>query len=279
MTPTDGFLNYNLGWLYSPTASTEKWADWDFYVKVKQTGTDGLEKIYAVHQIGDGTVAGAERGNSLFYQWGRKDPFPVDWTDYQMYHSHTISTAAAANTDGTLQTSVSGIAGMRANHAINQPYTIYVNATTHHWLQGTDNNSLIGNLWDATLIDYESGVESQKPVKSVYDPSPRGFVVPNSGVYSSFSTNDPSEYITNQGWYFGTANDAVFFPLGGGQNESGSTLTGGYVWSTTSDSCNDSNLKHKSQALEFDGSSVTPVTHHNKADLLPVRPVVQTKFN
>ena len=275
MTPTDGFLNHNLGWTYSPTASTEKWADWDFYVKVKQTGTGGLEKVYAVHQIGDGTVAGAERGNSLFYQWGRKDPFPVDWANCEMYHNHTISTAAASDSDGSLQTSLSVRAGLRADHAINQPFTIFVNPTTHHWLQGTDNNSLIGNLWDASLVDYQSGVESQTPLKSVYDPSPRGFVVPNSGVYSGFTTSTPSEYIANQGWYFGTTNGTVFFPLGGGQDENGNALTGGYVWSTTSDSCNDATLKHKSQLLEFGSTSVTPISHRNKADLLPVRPIAQ----
>ena len=275
MTPTDGFLNQNLGWIYSPTASTEKWADWDFYVKVKQTGTGGLEKIFAVHQIGDGTVAGAERGNSLFYQWGRKDPFPVDWTDYQMYHDHTITTAAASNTNGNIAPNISTLGGMLANHAINQPYTIFVNATTHHWLQGTDNNSLIGNLWDATLSSDDSGAASKAPVKSVYDPSPRGFVVPNSGVYSSFTTSSPSEYIANQGWYFGTTNGTVFFPLGGGQDENETALTGGYVWSTTSDSYNDATLKHKSQLLEFGSTSVTPISHRNKADLLPVRPIAQ----
>lgn len=277
LTPTDNFLPCNLGWTNSPSATTEKWADWDFYVKVKQAGS-GLEKIYEVHQIGEGSEAGAERGNSLYYQWGRKDPFPVDWTDYQTYHGHTISTAAAANTNGALQSSINAVGGMRADHAINKPYTIFVNATTHHWLQGTENNALIGNLWDATLIPYQEGVASQTPVKSVYDPSPRGFVVPNSGVFSSFSTSSPSNFVANEGWNFGTGTGTVFFPLGGGKNESGTALTGGFVWSTTSDPHNNATNKHKSQVLEFNGSTVSPAAHHNKAELLPVRPVVQTRF-
>ena len=286
LTPTDGFMPCNLGWTSSPSATTEKWADWDFYVKVKQTGS-GLEKIYEVHQIGEGTEAGAERGNSLFYQWGRKDPFPVDWADYQMYHSHTISTAAAANTNGNLQTNLNTQGGMRADHAINNPYTIYKNATTHHWLQGTEANALIGNLWDATLVPYRSGVDSQTPVKSVYDPSPRGFVVPNTSVFSSFSTSSPSEYVTNQGWHFGTGSGTSFFPLGGGLDESGSAMTGGYIWSTTSyghvirvegQPDQTQPLRFEAKAMEFNGSSVTPVTHHYKDELMPVRPVVQTKF-
>ena len=290
LTPTDSFLPCNLGWTNSPSATTEKWADWHFYVKVKQTGTGGLEKIYTVNQYGEGTAAGAERGNSLFYQWGRKDPFPVDWADFQMYHSHTISTAAAANTNGNLQTNLNNVAGMRADHAIKQPYTIFKNATTHHWLQGTDNNALIGNLWDASLVPYRIADQNANPIKSVYDPSPRGFVVPKIGDYSGFSTSSPSNYVNNEGWYFGTGSGTVFFPLAGGQNESGTALSGGYYWSTTSyghiiraanyPTTPDQPEPHKyeSKTIEFNGTTVNTLVPHYKDELLPVRPVVQTRF-
>lgn len=288
LTPTDNFMDCNLGWTNSPTATTAKWADWDFYVKVKQAGS-GLEKIYEVHQIGDGTEAGAERGNSLYYQWGRKDPFPVDWSAYYD-HGYTITTNATPTsilkinnvdtdvTDRTQPANHEEAWGMRAGHAINKPYIIYQNAATHHWLAGTDNSALIGNLWDATLIPYDAGTVALDPVKSVYDPSPRGFVVPKTGVYSGFSTSSPSNYVTNEGWNFGTGTETVFFPLGGSLNESGTALTGGYVWSTTSDSHQDANLKYKSQAMEFNATTVSPATHHYKDELLPVRPVVQTRF-
>ena len=294
LTPTDNFMPCNLGWTSSPDATTEKWADWDFYVKVKQTGTGGLEKIYEVHQIGEGTEAGAERGNSLLYQWGRKDPFPLDWTKYYLAHSYTITTETVANNDGSVQPRSGGnsgagpaVAGMRTGHAHSFPYKIYKNTVTHHWITGNDSNGLIGNLWDATLVPYQVAAQNAAPVKSVYDPSPRGFVVPKIGDYSNFSTADPSNYVANQGWNFGTGTGTVFFPLAGGLNESGTALTGGYYWSTTSyghvirvDGQPDQNEPHKyeSKAMEFTGTTVTPLVPHYKDELLPVRPVVQTRF-
>ena len=302
LTPVAGdnysMMKHNLGWINSATAQTEKWADWTFYVKVYQDVTGGAEKIFTVTQKGD-AVGGStqEKGNSLLYQWGRKDPFPLDWgsSDYTMKHSHSIgwtntptvsgegdvqtTTNYNASTHGNIQTTNPAPAGMRAGHAIKNPYTLYTNRNnTHHWLTGTDASGLMGNLWDADFIS--GGTAHQEPLKSVYDPSPRGFVVVSSPVYANFSNGSPSALVTNEGWNLGTGSgsNTVFFPFAYGRNESNTTFSSAsYYWSGTSDAYNDANYKYQSRVLKIDGTTVA-TSHHNKAEVMPVRSVVQTRF-
>lgn len=301
LTPVAGnnysMMKHNLGWTNSPTAETQKWADWTFYVKIYQDVEGGAEEIFSVTQKGEATGGSTqEKGNSLLYQWGRKDPFPLDWgsSNYTMKHSHSISwanTPTISNEGGVQQTTNYNSsthanvfttnpapAGMRAGHAIKNPYTLYKNRNnTHHWLTGTDASGLIGNLWDADFIPGETA--HQEPLKSVYDPSPRGFVVVSSPIYANFSTGSPSAVVTDEGWNLGTGSGSytVFFPFAYGRNESNTTLSDVYYWSGTSDPHNDANYKYQSRVLKITETNVS-ISHHNKAEVMPVRSVVQTRF-
>ena len=300
LTPVAGnnysMMKHNLGWINSATAQTQKWADWTFYVKIYQDVTGGAEEIFTVTQRGESTGGSTqEKGNSLLYQWGRKDPFPLDWgsSNYAMKHSHsigwantpTVSNEGAAQTTTNYNASIHGnivttnyaAAGMRAGHAIKNPCTLYKNTTTHHWVTGTDASGLMGNLWDGDYIS--GGTPNQNPLKSVYDPSPRGFVVASSPTYANFSTSSPSVVVTNEGWNLGTGSGSVttFFPFAYGRNEGNTTFSDAYYWSATSDAYNDANYKYTSKVLKITGTTVG-TSHHNKAEVMPVRSIAQTRF-
>ena len=98
---------------------------------------------------GDGT-------QGIYYQWGRKDPFSI--------HSFTP-------TINYTKTSTS--------NSIQTPQTLYL--TGESW-----NTSNISNFWDYngptpnTFGDYNTG-------KTIYDPCPVGWKVPNSNVFRGFT--------------------------------------------------------------------------------------------
>ena len=132
-------------------------------------------------------------------------------------------------------------------------------------------------LWDGDFIS--GGTPHQEPLKSVYDPSPRGFVVVSSPVYANFGTGSPSALVTGEGWNLGTGSgsNTVFFPFAYGRNEGNTTFSDAYYWSATSDAYNDANYKYTSKVLKITGTTVG-TSHHNKAEVMPVRSIAQTRF-
>jgi hypothetical protein len=134
----------------------------------------------------------ASRG--LHYQWGRKDPFPIN-----------DNLVILANGPVSIDT------------AIEHPNTFYIES--EDWLTPQNNN-----LWD----DINTGK------KAIYDPCPAGFRVPLSGegVLSPW-TRLPMQKLTaddvNSGYVWGTS----YWPRAGSRNISGESLHGmsGNYWS------------------------------------------------
>ncbi len=133
-------------------------------------------------------------GNATFYQWGRKDPMlpstGLDNVDKPYYGNYTFTKNAVGKvTVGT---------------AIQNPHVVYDGGHWGYsdWYSAKDTEpgkQYFHNLWDAN--NASTGLRNDVGIKTVYDPSPVGYMVPPSGAFSGMTcdgTNmDPNgwEYI------------------------------------------------------------------------------------
>ena len=136
-----------------------------------------------------------------FYQWGRPTPMlpPKD------YNSDINATNYGVKTFVNVMTEASSY-----GVGIQNPQTIY--GSSYGWFT---KNDYIRNLWDANCTS--TTVSDNVVVKTVYDPCPVGFKIPNGNTFSGFS----NESIIGQfdyGYYL-KRNQAdvigVFFPASG----------------------------------------------------------------
>jgi hypothetical protein len=99
--------------------------------------------------------AGTGKGTGLFYQWGRKDPFPATGKagDDQVLGKYTVE-----ETTSTIGTIV---------YSISNPQIFIKKTTMGNWLTVTDDT-----LW------------GQDTAKTIYDPCPPGWRVPPSAGYT-----------------------------------------------------------------------------------------------
>ena len=196
----------NLGW-YDAEQLTHPRS-----VKVKftqaESGLTGEFTIFQMQQM--------PHGGNMYYQWGRKDPALGATDDLGAVHAQ-FATSSANYFDIKLLQRVS------IGESIKHPNYFYTNYEGGH---NTDSNlctvcsdglnyygwcsSRYDNLWNANgKYDQDIAV-----VKTVYDPCPYGFKVPNmeafSALYGSHSANE---------WNFGiviknaaTGGQELFFP-------------------------------------------------------------------
>lgn len=169
---TYGMMQCNLGWV---DGKMVYYNDRSLKFKFTQTGS-GYVKEMTVNQAGD--AFDYKDVGSTYYQWGRKDPIVAlrNWDTYRFedYRLHETSdpkyaykTAPGYVTIGT---------------TIQNPNIFYLMNGSTDWLNGT-----ISSLWDNS-----SGNSSikQTSVKTIYDPSPRGYKVPVPRAFSVFVNGD-----------------------------------------------------------------------------------------
>ena len=143
-------------------------------------------------------------GGNVYYNWGRKDPMlgmNADFTQKVQFSPDNATKwqiVEADTGDWTIQ------------HAIQHPYYFYKTMQAPH--KGSWTDSFYDNLWNtnsATMYDADVAV-----VKSIYDPCPVGFKVPNRNAFFGFSV-DTILGKWNQGWTFKTSptdTEGIFFP-------------------------------------------------------------------
>ena len=204
-----------------------------------------------------------------YYQWGRKDPILLP-ESYNSNRNHVYY--------GTNSFSIAPCAASVAE-SIKNPCTFYKSNSNYNynWVQ----LNYYYNFWDATCES--TGATEKVIVKTIYDPCPRGFTVPNARVFTGFtSTGDNTDTVGQfnvigsfaNGWYFKkNENDSsgAFFPASGYREYSigGLAYVGidGYYWSAGVDSatnvCN----------LNFSSGYVLPINNYTRARAFPLRPV------
>lgn len=125
-----------------------------------------------------------------YYQWGRKDAMPPCHRDYSyhctpLYDNRDESNSYAYNFEPYS-------AGYLNDHyweAIAHPNYFYC-SSQHFW--SSDGAHIHYDLWDIGCTD--NSYKNEMTKKTVYDPSPPGFVVPPSLTYTGMTRNG-----TNQG--------------------------------------------------------------------------------
>lgn len=139
------FLPYNLGWIPDDTYDERS-----VTVRISQTEGNGtnLSSTFTVSQSADSKTTNA----CLYYQWGRKDPFPFATESSLAYTSGNQSLA-----DGILN-----------------PGVPYYSSVTNEWYRDVNDD-----YWWWTTYNHYSDLWNGT-TKTIYDPSPAGYRVPTS---------------------------------------------------------------------------------------------------
>ncbi len=158
-----------------------------------------------------------------FYQFGRHNPMlcPAAYNSNYPHASY-------------------GVLGFTITSAASDLYNGIQNPATYFLYNGSDNNWFKAesgktfNLWDAACTS--SGNSDNNVVKTIYDPCPIGFKMPNGNTFTYFSIKNVTETFAN-GWKFKRYSGdtvGVFFPASGCRNYvSGSNVNVGQqgnVW-------------------------------------------------
>lgn len=182
-----GMMKCNLGWVDGKEVYYNS-RNLNF---VFTQNVSGEQRPLKVHQTG--AAFDYKDVGSTYYQWGRKDPLVAlrNWSNVKAsdYRLHETSDPKYIYTVGTGSVSL--------GKAIQNPNIFYTRGSTTNWL-----SSNISSLWDASATGGgESDRDKKTSVKTIYDPSPRGYKVPVPRAFSVLVNNS-----TESGNYGGSFN-------------------------------------------------------------------------
>ena len=219
-------MSVNLGWC---DGSTTNYAERS--CKVKFTA-GGESQTITVKQASNSITTG---GNCTYYQWGRKDP---------LRPSNGLSNVNKTwyDKDGNAHTESPKTENFSTGIACIKNYILKPDVM--HSQYSGDNT--YANLWSADNNVYTANDENV--IKTIYDPSPVGFKLPPSNVFTGFTTTGNNTSTSSEingtwdsslkGWNFYTdssRNKIIFFPASGYRNYSngGASSVGsfGCCWS------------------------------------------------
>jgi hypothetical protein len=211
------FAPVNIGWV--GTKETERYETKQVYMRARQSESGGAESntVLITSQAGPTIV---ERGNSPYYQWGRKDPLPgayIKQIDDQQGPARKELYSYSENYLPKYSKELWRPLGVVIQHP-NIRYN-YTGSSIHGW-NWTD--KWFYNLWNTTYDTLGETTFNVPVTKSVYDPSPVGFKVPGENAFASFDeSNFPWSYADPASFNDGTNGRAynngqgVFLPENG----------------------------------------------------------------
>ena len=152
---------------------------------------DGFMMDRNLGALNDGYPSGGNGRGALFFQFGRKDPF---WGNYSVnkYDIVNFNNSKTA-TNSTLSTKAAST-NQNVPYSINHP-TEYLTGT--YWTTGDKYNP---STYESDIIwqDPQTAVGGAKyGKKSIFDPSPAGWRLPNNGVMSDMRSNNNGTPTTN----------------------------------------------------------------------------------
>lgn len=222
-------------------------------VRVEQTYGPSSAKqsaIFKIRQLGiDKTEAYA-----TYYQHSRKDAFKYSRSEFPTITDKEVSIAnGIQNPD--------------------KPYEVYMYQDI-----GFENI----NLWS---MDFDGTTDENKSVKTIYDPCPAGFKVPERNAFTGFTTTGKRTNVKKEfnvtgsydyGWNFNNKlenPDATFFiPAAGYQTSKGYVERIGSYWLCDGISDRGNGFPYY---FEFNGSHINPQNTQFKDDLLCIFPVAE----
>lgn len=164
-------MQCNLGWV---DGKKVYYNQRDLTFRFTQAGSDKTDELNVTQK---GATFDYKDVGSTYYQWGRKDPLVAlkNWDSYR-YEDYRLHETGDPNYVYRVETGPTDI-----GNAIQHPNVFYTRGTTG----GADwNNEHITTLWNTN----ENGgtLASITSVKTIYDPSPRGFKVPIPRAFAIF---------------------------------------------------------------------------------------------
>ncbi len=162
------FMNFNLGW-FTVDDTFDYWKERDIIFKITQTAS-GKEARTVVHQLRSEI---GQAGYNTYYQWGRKDPMP---TAYGLFPAYGYPFEEHENASANLRNQ-----GLR--RGIIYPNFMF-KGDKRDWVSETEHYS---NLWNGAATGDETSVSNTKVQKTIYDPCPRGFVMPPSAAFTGMT--------------------------------------------------------------------------------------------
>ena len=207
---TYNFMTDNLGWKYT------KWTGGlkrEVVVKIEQQAETG-EKKTATITLKQAAGNNVREGYGNLYQWGRKDPLPgtdtfYPNTGYKFNDGYTIVGEQVA--DYTNPANVQRMEKRTIGLSIREP-GIMLPKVGGGKLSWTNHQYI--NLWSADNDKmYESETPIKNGVKTIYDPSPVGFKVPDAYAFKDLSKGVA---VWENGYTLKLDNDKdIYFPAGG----------------------------------------------------------------
>ncbi|MBO6124614.1 MAG: fimbrillin family protein [Bacteroidaceae bacterium] len=268
------FMAGTVGWVSANSGATT-YANREVTVNVRQTNGTKQASVKIVQNGGSEDTGGNREGRNTYYQWGRKDPMKPSLgtsgnTEITAYDYSTYAKGEGGNTDfrNSSGTNTGSIA-----LSIQNPHILYRSGAIWYAL-----DPRYENLWSANNnVVGTTGDALNTVVKTIYDPSPAGYKVPEGDAFTGFtitgsvSTNTSEFHVWgsfNKGWYFYSDNgggDTFFFPASGLRRFNGDLSycgTEGHYWnaipSTDTNGCGN---------LVFTSAYMNPIngsTNNNK---------------
>ena len=193
------FAPENIGWC---EGKTETYEARQCQIRIRQSGTTDMQTVILSQTAGSITTG----NNSLYYEWGRKDPIPAanGSANSRRIKSYYPSSLQYQPTTG-------GAEKVSLGTAIQTPYVYYHGAGSgsinRDWCSTKYNN-----LWNSVN---NGRTESDIPVpvtKTIYDPSPTGYKLPPGNAFDGFN-EESFTWVTNNGQDGRTYQSALFFPV------------------------------------------------------------------
>ncbi|MBR5835213.1 MAG: hypothetical protein IKY66_03520 [Bacteroidales bacterium] len=236
--------------------------------------TNGTPKVYDFMPVNIGWKWDSSdrlKGKNPHFQWGRKDPFPCP----RAYNSTSIITTYGQRTFTTenAETNATTIAD-----AIKRPYSFFYGTEANSYKWEPDGRL---DLWCAG--NQSAGISDNVIVKTIYDPCPVGWKVPNARVYTGFTTTGSNTSDATQfnvvgaftaGWFFKRNSDDTvghFFAASGcrSRDSGGLYYVGGYGYCWCAVPGSAANGRY----LNFYSGYVYPLSSNHRAYGFSVRAV------
>lgn len=199
---------YNLGWCDPKNVAYLKRKGEMEYTQYMADGTTKTGKTKKLPIIQDGAIVDYEYGNNTYYQWGRKDPINGFYNHEQQKKAVFGPRLYDCRSQGNIS----------MGDAIKNPEVFYgktgVSFTQEEdWLRYNGYANLWNNHQDSALDANErDGYQTDLwcHLKTVYDPCPAGYMVPNAGIWR-FTYGADMSFLENSGnleWFKSHINGA-----------------------------------------------------------------------
>ena len=208
---TYNFMTDNLGWKYT------KWTGGlkrEVVVKIEQQAETG-EKKTATITLKQAAGNNVREGYGSLYQWGRKDPMPgINTTGFAFDNNYVeIPADKGDEPANVIKMKTRSIGRGIQNPGIMLPK---VGGGKLSWQY-----QQIINMWSANNNKLDGSIRNN--VKTIYDPSPVGFKVPDAHAFMGFTLTGA---VWSNGYTFKVDNDKeIYFQAGGARYGTSGALT------------------------------------------------------